>query len=148
MFVCGWCICRGARMAGLLGDERRFAVEVGDGSVLRRVDLWVAGQWVTCEGGRVFVEQFCSCVACIVAVVRAGGIPARPFAGASSAAAHRRLRCGFVGGGREFERFGFFRRWGWGPADDSVASFLWWDEGCLVIAMGFWRERHLLTRPG
>ncbi|NRQ33583.1 hypothetical protein HII36_17255 [Nonomuraea sp. NN258] len=132
-------------MAGLLGDKRRFAVEVGpwDGSAMRRVDLWIADQWVTCEDNMVFVPQFRHCVARTVAAE--GQAP--PFAGLSPAAVHRRLLAGIGDGEQECERFGFFHRWGWGPTTDNVTSFLWRDGGHLVITLEFWREGHLLTHP-
>ena len=47
-------------MALLLGDKRTFAADVGDsdGTDLRRVDLWAAGQWLTCDDNAVYVPQF------------------------------------------------------------------------------------------
>jgi hypothetical protein len=49
-----------ATVALLLGDKSTFAAEVGDpdGPDLRRVDLWVAGQWLTCDDNTVYVPQF------------------------------------------------------------------------------------------
>ncbi|GAB2868809.1 hypothetical protein GCM10022221_82260 [Actinocorallia aurea] len=136
-------------MAGLLGDKRRFAVEIGDrdGSALRRVDLWVADQWLTCDDNMVFVKSFRHYVARTAAGLRRGDIAAEPFAGVSPVAAHRRLLAGTGDGDEECERFGFFGRWGWGPTTDNVMSFLWRDEDCVVITAEFWRESHLLTHP-
>ncbi|MFG1947995.1 hypothetical protein [Nonomuraea sp. NPDC048826] len=134
-------------MAGLLGDKRRFAVEVGDGdgSALRRVDLWIAGQWVTCEDNMVFVKQFRSSVTRTAAGIRSAEDRAPPFVGLPPASMHRRLQAG--DGEQEYERFGFFHRWGWGPTTDNVTSFLWRDGVRLVITLEFWRESHLLTHP-
>ncbi|TYB68460.1 hypothetical protein FXF51_11485 [Nonomuraea sp. PA05] len=136
-------------MAGLLGDKHRFAVEVGDwdGSALRRVDLWVADQWLTCDDNMTFVKQFRHYVERTAVGVRFGEIAAEPFAGLSPAATHRRLLAGVRHGEQEYERFGFFGRWGWGPTTDNVTSFLWRDEDRMVITTEFWRERHLLTHP-
>ncbi|MFD0692435.1 hypothetical protein [Actinomadura fibrosa] len=136
-------------MAGLLGDKHRFAVEVGswDGSALRRVDLWVADQWVTCEDNMVFVQQFRHDVARTAAGVRSGDIPGPPFIGLSPAAAHWRLLAEIRDGEQECERFRFFGRWGWGPTTDNVTSFLWRDDDRLVITLEFWREGHLCTHP-
>jgi hypothetical protein len=136
-------------MAGLLGDKRRFAVEVGDwgGSALRRVDLWVADQWVTCKDNMVSVKQFRFYVARTAAGIRSAEDQAPPFVGLSPAAIHRRLQAGARDGEHEYERFGFFHRWGWGPTTDNVTSFLWRDGVRLVITFEFWRERHLLTHP-
>ncbi|MFI6082566.1 hypothetical protein ACIBBB_16580 [Streptomyces sp. NPDC051217] len=46
-------------MTVLLGDKDRFAAEVGEWDhALRRVDLWAAGQWLTCDDNMAFVKQF------------------------------------------------------------------------------------------
>lgn len=136
-------------MAGLLGDKNRFAVELGawDGQALRRVDLWTAGQWLTCDDNMAYVDQFRHYVARTAAGVRSGHVPARPFAGLSPAATHRRLLAEIMDGEQEHEQFGFFGRWGWGPTTDNVTSFLWRDEDNLVITVEFWREAHLLKHP-
>ena len=42
-----------------LRDKYRFAAEIGDGDhALSRVDLWAAGQWLTCDDNMAFVQQF------------------------------------------------------------------------------------------
>ncbi|MFI2302030.1 hypothetical protein ACH5AL_24760 [Actinacidiphila glaucinigra] len=46
-------------MAVVVADRSRFAAEVGAwDAALRRVDLWAAGQWLTCDDNMAFVEQF------------------------------------------------------------------------------------------
>ncbi len=136
-------------MTGLLGDKDRFAAEVGDwdGPALRRVDLWIADQWLTCDDNMAFVKQFRRSVARTAVWLRSGDIPTRPFADLSPAAAHRRLLAGITNGEQEYEPFGFFHRWGWGPTTDNVTAFLWLDEDRLVITSEFWREVHLLKHP-
>ncbi|WP_198653843.1 hypothetical protein [Actinocorallia populi] len=135
-------------MTGLLGDKRRFAVDVGDrdGLALRRVDLWAAGQWLTCDDNMAYVDQFRHAVARTATWVRSGPVPVRPF-DMSPAAVHRRLLAEIMDGEQEYERFGFFGRWGWGPTTDNVTSFLWREEDGLVITLEFWREAHLLKHP-
>ncbi|GAA3019266.1 hypothetical protein [Streptosporangium longisporum] len=136
-------------MAELLGDKRRFAVEVGDwdGPALRRVDLWVADQWVTCDDNMAFVKQFRYYVALTAAGIRSAGDQAPPFVGLSPAGIHQRLEAKLRDGEEEYERFGFFHRWGWGPTTDNVTSFLWRDGVRLVITLEFLREEHLLIHP-
>jgi hypothetical protein len=57
-----------------LGDKYRFAAEVGEGDhTLRRVDLWAAGQWLTCDDNMAFVEQFRRAVLDTAAWLRSGG---------------------------------------------------------------------------
>ncbi|MCP2337373.1 hypothetical protein [Actinomadura rupiterrae] len=136
-------------MAELLGDKRRFAVEVGDrdGPALRQVDLWVADQWVTCEDNRVFVEQFRHDLARTAAGIGSAEHLPPTLVGLSPTATHRRLAIGTRNGEQEYERFGFFHRWGWGPTTDNVTSFLWQHDHHLVVTVEFWRKDHLLAHP-
>lgn len=64
----------------LLGDKDRFAAEVGQwwhAPSLRRVDLWAAGQWLTCDDNTAYVPQFRLSVQRTAAGVRAGHPPGR-----------------------------------------------------------------------
>jgi hypothetical protein len=148
--VVGRRLCHDARVAVLLGDKSRLAVEVGDwaGPALRRVDLWAAGQWLTCDDDMAFVRQFRRDVAETAAWLRAGHGEALPFAGLSAAAAHRRL---VAGAGDEEEddalrrRFRAFDRWG--PTVDNLVAFLFRDGDRLEVTWQFWREEHLLRHP-
>lgn len=125
-------------------------MEVGDweGQALRRVDLWAAGQWLTCDDNMAFVRQFRRDVAETAAWLRAGHGAAVPFAGLSAAAAHRRL---VAGAGRDEEDdalrrlFRAFDRWG--PTVDNIVAFLFRDGERLEITWQFWREEHLLRHP-
>jgi hypothetical protein len=131
----------------LLGDKHGFAAEVGDwvGPALRRVDLWVAGQWLTCDDNAVFVAQFRHSVAATAARVRSGGVLSLSFASLSPAAAHRRLIDGISDFVEEYEQFWIFNDWG--PTTDNVSAFLFRDGDQLVITSEFWREEHLLEHP-
>lgn len=133
-------------------------MEVGDwdGTALRRVDLWAAGQWLTCDDNVAFVPQFRSSavpqfrreVAETAAWLRAGGGVPVPLAGLSPAAAHRRL---MAGAGDEEEddrlrrRFRLFDRWG--PATDNIEAYLFRDGERLEVTWQFWREEDLLRHP-
>jgi hypothetical protein len=125
-------------------------VEVGDwaGPALRRVDLWAAGQRLTCDDDMAFVRQFRRDVGETAAWLRAGHGEALPFAGLSAAAAHRRL---VEGAGDDDEddalrrRFRAFDRWG--PTVDNVVAFVFRDGERLEMTWQFWREDHLLSHP-
>ncbi|MFI1235654.1 hypothetical protein [Nocardia salmonicida] len=134
-------------MAVHLGEKNRFAVEVGvQASGLRRVDLWAADQWLTCDDNMVFVEQFRRSVKETAVSVRSGHVPPLPFAGLSPVATHRRF--GTATGDDPIcelrEQFWFLR---WGPTTDNLQTFVFRDGDHLVITLQFWREAHLLNHP-
>jgi hypothetical protein len=138
-------------VAIFFGDKSRLAVEIGDwaGPALRRVDLWAADQWLTCDDNMAFVKQFRKAVEETAAWLRAGHGAALPFADLTAAATHRRL---VAGAGRDEEeddalrrQFRVFDRWG--PTVDNIAAFLFRDGEHLEITWQFWREEHLLRHP-
>nr|WP_238362156.1 hypothetical protein [Actinopolymorpha pittospori] len=134
----------------MLGDKLRFAAEVGgwDSPELRRVDLWAAGQWLTCDDNTAFVPQFRSSVSDTAAWVRSGQGSSPPFAGLPLVATHRRL---LAGSGNEVEddelrqQFWLFHHWG--PTTDNLLAFLFRDGTRLVITFQFWRDEHLVKHP-
>lgn len=134
-------------MAVLLGDKHRFAVEVGDwvDPALRRVDLWAADQWLTCDDNLAYVKQFRHAVTGTAVWVRSGHGSPLPFEGLSPAATHRRLSAGIGDYEEDHEQFWIFNRWG--PTTDNVQAFLFRDGDHLVITLQFWRERHLAKHP-
>lgn len=129
------------RMAVLLGDKRMFAVEVGDweGSALRRVDLWAADQWLTCDDNSGYVPAFRRAVSNTADAVRAGHGSALPFTGLSPAATHRRFLAATTDEDALFrEQFWIF--YGWGPTTDNLTAFLFRDGDNLTLTFKFWRE--------
>ena len=128
-------------MALLLGDKRTFAAEVGDpdGTGLSRVDLWAAGQWLTCDDNAVYVPQFRHYVGLTLNQLPADAVP---FPGLSPADAHRRFLADDDGSGESFRFFD-----GWGPTTDNVTSFLFRHNGGLVLTAEFWRQSHLRAHP-
>ncbi|MFD3595746.1 hypothetical protein ACFWU5_23730 [Nocardia sp. NPDC058640] len=134
-------------MAVLLGEKGRFAAEVGDGtSGLRRVDLWAADQWLTCDDNMVFVEQFRHAVQQTAASVRSGRIPPLPSVGLSPVDTHRRFATATDDDPicQVREQFWFLH---WGPTTDNVQAFAFLDADHLVITWQFWREAHLRNHP-
>ncbi|TDT98619.1 hypothetical protein EDD99_6848 [Streptomyces sp. 846.5] len=136
-------------MTVLLGDKRSFAAEVGEWDhALCRVDLWAAGQWLTCDDNMAFVSQFRLAVLDTAASLRSGQGAPPPFPGLSPEATHRRL---MVRAGRddeteaEYDLRSRFRVLQWGPTTDNVTIHLFRGDGdSLVITFQFRREGHLL----
>lgn len=141
----------GAGVATLLGDKHRFAVEVGaEDHGLRRVDLWAAGQWLTCDDNMVFVGQFRRAVVDTAAWLHSGGGAPLPFPGLSPQAVHRRLLrdAGACDESEaDYELRSRFRALEWGPATDNVTVLLFREGGHLVLTLQFWRQEYLLAHP-
>ncbi|MEU4323327.1 hypothetical protein AB0F85_31985 [Nocardia fluminea] len=133
-------------MAVRLGEKNRFAVEIGDwASGLRRVDLWAADQWLTCDDNMVFVEPFRRSVKETVVSVRSGHVPPLPFSGLSPVATHRRFNTATDDTICELrEQFWFLH---WGPTTDNLQTFVFRDGDHLVFTLQFWRGAHLLNHP-
>lgn len=129
-------------MTIILGDESRFAVEIGERhGGLRRVDLRAAGQWVTCDDDWVYVEQFRHSVQADCAWLDSGGGLPQPFPGLSPVAAHQRLLADDEGLG---EPWWFLH---WGPTTDNVSAYLFREGGRLTITLAFCRQEHLRLHP-
>jgi hypothetical protein len=79
----------------VIGDKQRFAAEVGESwqghKTLRRVDLWAAGVWLTCDDNNAFVPQFCADVRRTVNWLRSGCDLSPPFSEGTPADMHRKL---------------------------------------------------------
>jgi hypothetical protein len=127
-------------MTMLFGDKQRFAAEVGEfwgnSDQLRRVDLWAAGRWWTCDDNTVFVPQFCLSVRGTADWLRSGRDLSLPFPGLSPAETHRHL-LELDDGSRE--RFCFSH---WGPTTDNILGHAFRVGEQLVITFEFWRELH------
>ncbi|MEU6706165.1 hypothetical protein [Streptomyces wuyuanensis] len=138
-------------MTVLLGDKSRFAAGVGEWEhALRRVDLWAAGQWLTCDDNMAFVRQFRSDVVDTVAWLRSGACSPLPFDGLSPEATHRRLMHRAGGDDETEEEYRFrsrFRVLNWGPTTDNVTAHLFRDADHLVLTLQFRREEHLVRHP-
>lgn len=138
-------------MTVLLGDKNRFAAEVGEREhSLRRVDLWAAGQWLTCDDNMAFVRQLRSDVVDTVAWLRSGGGSPMPFDDLSPKATHRRLMHRAGADDETEEEYGFrsqFQTLSWGPTTDNVTTHLFRVADRLVLTLQFWREEHLVRHP-
>ena len=138
-------------MTILLGEKHSFAAEVGGWDhALRRVDLWAAGQWLTCDDNMVFVSQFRLAVLDTAASLRSGQGSPSPFPGLSPEATHRRL---MLRAGKdeeteaEYDLRSRFRVLQWGPTTDNVTIHLFRDGSRLVITHQFRRKESRLGHP-
>ncbi|QEL16987.1 hypothetical protein [Limnoglobus roseus] len=127
-------------MALLFGDKQCFAAEVGEfwqrSQQLRRVDLWAADRWWTCDDNIVFVPQFCLSVCDSLAWLRSGSDLSQPFPEADAAESHRRLLA--VDDGSR-EKFWFPQ---WGPTTDNITAHVFRAGDWLTIPFEYWRTRH------
>jgi hypothetical protein len=124
----------------LIGDKQRFAAEVGEfwdeTRICRRVDLWAAGHWLTCDDNSVHVGVFTTSVRSTLRWLQSGRDLTPPFPGVSMEETHRRL-LEIDDGSRE--QFWFPR---WGPETDNVTGHLFRIGDQLAITFEFWREQH------
>lgn len=124
----------------LFGDKSRFAAEVGEFSEssnqLRRVDLWAAGRWWTCDDNMVFVPQFSASVQDSLTWLGSGCDLLWPHLGLDAIENHQRL-LSVDDGSREQFWFPL-----WGPTTDNVTAHVFRDGDRLVIPFEFWRPTH------
>jgi len=127
-------------MARLFGDKSRFAAEVGEfwenNHALRRVDLWAADHWLTCDDNTAFVPQFCISVRGTLKWLSSGRDLSPPIPDLPPTELHRRLV--------ELDDDLSWRRRcpDWGPTTDGVRGHLFRVGDRLVITFEFWRETH------
>jgi hypothetical protein len=123
-----------------VGDRERFAAEIDDlaerGSPVRRVGLWAASHWLTCEDDMAYVPQLCASIRGTIGWIRSGCDLSQPFPGLSPEDTHRRL-LEWIDGSRE--QFWFPR---WGPTTDNIRGHLFRSGEQLIIPFEFWRETH------
>ena len=137
-------------MTTLFGDKSRFAMEIGDewhGDQLRRMDMWLANQWLTCDDNWIYVRHVVGLVERTATRVRSGGASFLPFPDVSPAVAHRRLRA--LRSDKDWDDALYFqhRIFDWGPTTDNVIAFLFPKGSHLAITLEFWREEHLRQHP-
>jgi hypothetical protein len=124
----------------LVGDKQRFAAGVGDfwegQQQLRRVDLWAAGRWWTCDDNIAYLPQFCMSVQDSIRWLRSGCDLAQPFPDVGAAEAHRRLLAVDDGSREQF----WFPLWG--PTTDNVTAHVFRVGDQLTIPFEFWRPAH------
>jgi hypothetical protein len=130
---------------GTFGRLSRFAITVGeilsDNGSSRRVDVWAASHWLTCDDNTVYVPHFAGRLQHAVRGLlsdpqyRRG----RPCPELSVADNYRRLRTAAETDNTEFLTYRFMD---WGPTADNVGMLLFREEGTAYLPFSFWRPDH------
>jgi hypothetical protein len=130
---------------GTFGHRTRFAITVGevpsDSGSLRRVDVWAANRWLTCDDNNVFIPHFARCLQHEIGYLlsdpqhRRG----RPHAALSVADNYRRLRADAETENTEYLTYRFMN---WGPTADNVSMLLFREGGTAYLPFSFWRADH------
>ncbi|MFG3040718.1 hypothetical protein ACGFYZ_27860 [Streptomyces sp. NPDC048330] len=138
-------------MTVVLGERRRFAAEVGEGGqALRRVDLWIANEHLTCDDSMAYVPQFRLAVRNTVDRLRSATEFRPAVAEPSPQAAHRRFVLAAQDDDASTASYEVRRRHrdlDWGPTTDNAIVHLFREGGYLAVTLQFWRPDHLRTRP-
>jgi hypothetical protein len=128
----------------LFGDRSRFAIEVGefygDTDAARRVDVWAADVWLTCDDNNVYVPHFAGCLQHAVSnllVDPTYRLLGRPYLGLSIEDNYRCLRA--EEDNTDFLAYGFMD---WGPTADNVGMLLFREAGTAYMPFAFWRPDH------
>jgi hypothetical protein len=127
------------------GQLSRFALTVGeilsDNGGSRRVDVWTADCWLTCDDNNVYVPHFAGCLQ--HALRRLLSDPqerrGRPYPERSVADNYRRLQADAETNNREYLAY---RLMDWGPTADNVGMLLFREDGTAYLPFSFWRPDH------
>lgn len=143
----------------LFGDRSRFAAELdgapdrpegtGPPGDLRRVGLWAAGHWLTCDDDTVYVPQFRHSLGRTLAWLRSGPDLRPPFPGLSPAENFQRVLAADTPADAPSaaDAADAPTDWPpampWGPTTDNLRTMLFRvGPGHLALAFQFWREDH------
>src|SRR5262245_60462037 len=116
---------------GTFGSPTRFAITVGellhDGGS-RRVAVWAAGCWLTCDDNSVYVPHLAGCLHHAVAyfLTDAERRRGRPYPELSVTDNYRRLKSEAESDNSEYLRYHFMN---WGPTADNVGMLLFRENG-------------------
>src|SRR5207248_5778604 len=124
------------------GEKSRFAIEVGefsgDTDSSRRVDVWAADHWLTCDDNSVYVPHFAWCLQHAVGrllsdpqAYRSG----RPYPDLSAADNHHRMWADAESGDDAEDRA--YRFMDWGPTADNVRMHLFREGGTTLLPFSF-----------
>jgi hypothetical protein len=127
------------------GQRTRFAITVGevlsDNGGNRRVDVWAANRWLTCEDNNVYVPHFAGCLQHAIDSFlsdpqRRRG---RPYPELSVEENYRRLEEAAETDNTEYLAYRFMN---WGPTADNVGMLLFREGGIAYLPFSFFRPDH------
>lgn len=133
------------------GERERFAFEIGppdcEGPTTgtRRVDVYAAGRWLTCDDNTVYVQQFVySLEGSIGRLLRNPTFykSVRPYPELSIEENFRQLLVEAEAGATGDYAYRDYLFMDWGPTSDNVSSCLFREGETVHIAFSFWRESH------
>lgn len=131
------------------GERSRFAFDIGPPDKeepttgTRRVDVFAADRWLTCDDNTVYVPQFVSSLEASIGWLLADPAiynRARPYPELSVEENFRRLLADTAAG--ENDKYLSYRMMNWGPTSDNLDNYLFREGDTAHFAFSFWRERH------
>lgn len=130
---------------GTFGQLTRFAITVGeilsDNGGSRRVDVWAADRWLTCDDNNVYVPHVAGCLQHAVRGLLSDprACRGRPYPELSVEDNYRRLRAAAETDNGEYLSYRFMD---WGPTADNVGMLLFREEGTAYLPFAFCRPDH------
>jgi hypothetical protein len=123
------------------GTKDRFAMKVGDfyptNRSLRLVEIWAAGQHLSCDDSWAYLPVFCTDLDWSIAAILTDRDRSLPWPELSPAETHRRLY-NIDDGKREQ----FWDLLHWGPTTDNVSPLLFQRGQNVILTFEFWRPTH------
>lgn len=128
------------------GHLTRFAITIGEilceNGGLRRVDVWAADRWLTCDDNAVYVPHFATELQSEVRglLIDPQSRRGRPYPELSIENNYRRLEA--EADNTEWLAYRFMD---WGPTTDNVRMLLFREKGTAYLPFSFWRPDHHAT---
>ena len=126
---------------GTYGELTRFAITVAevlsDNGGSRRVDVWAADRWLTCDDNSVYVPHFAGSLQHAVGSLLSDPRHSRgrPYPELSVADNYRRLRADAKTDNTEYLAYRFMD---WGATADNVSMLLFREGGTAYLPFSFW----------
>jgi hypothetical protein len=131
------------------GQRHKLAFAIGPSdndqptTSIRKVDIYAAGHWLTCDDNSAYVPTFAGQLKSTVdGLLNENSAETRrpPFPELSAAENHRKLLAMADAG--DNSAYLAFRFLDWGETTDNVSANLFLQEGVALIAFSFWRQEH------
>ena len=130
------------------GDEAKFAICVkgrfeADSPGTRKVDVYAAGRWLTCDDNSVYVPHFAGMLERAIGRILTDGLlggKPRPYPDLTVVVNYERLwSAAKAGANGEYLSYRFMD---WGPTADNVGALLFREGETVYIPFSFWRPEH------